>query len=206
VGIEGEGLCWVVDPIDGTLNAMVGAPDFAVSVALVDQQSLQALAAAVYLPRGDVLFDAIRGRGARRDGEPLEELRPSATRIVAFGIPHAMGDVADRMAGALRYLMTTGCVTRQTGAASIDICWVAAGFWRGFFEFRLQWWDFAAAALIAAEAGCVIAATPVSQDCGGTLPLVYDLVVARGEETADLIKQAMTAGDEDGAVTASGVT
>jgi myo-inositol-1(or 4)-monophosphatase len=209
--VRDDDLCWVVDPIDGTLNAWAGSADFAVSVALVDQRESadragpSTLAAAVSVPREDVLFEAIRGGGATRNGIELDvkSLRPgnSGPQIVAFGIPHDMSQVADRMAGTMHRLMHAGWTTRQTGAATIDICRVASGLWRGFFEYQLQYWDFAAAALVAEEAGCKVYATPVNAARTGGLPLVYDLVVARTAHTGETLLKTMDAAamEEDAA-------
>jgi myo-inositol-1(or 4)-monophosphatase len=194
-GPHSEGSCWVIDPIDGTLNAIVGSKDFAVSVALVDLREVRTLAAAVYLPRDDTLFEAIQDGPALRNGNPLEigkvRLPASDPQIAAFGVPHDALQVADRMANTMRHLMKTGWVTRQTGAATIDICRVATGLWRGFFEFNLLYWDFAAAALIAERAGCDVRTNKVGDATAGDLHLEYDLIVGRNKDMASELEAAM---------------
>jgi myo-inositol-1(or 4)-monophosphatase len=144
------------------------------------------------------LFEAIQNGPARRNGSPLEigkvGLPASGPQIAAFGVPHDALQVADRMAATMRHLMNTGWVTRQTGAATIDICRVATGLWRGFFEFNLLYWDFAAAALIAERAGCDVRWRKVGDAAAGHLHLEYDLIVGRNKDMANELEEAMYGG------------
>jgi myo-inositol-1(or 4)-monophosphatase len=184
-----SGQCWIVDPIDGTLNAIAGTDDFAICVSLVDAGSLRSLTGAVYLPRNDVLFKAVHRQGAYRDQSVLNVAEASGwqrvkdrQKIASFGVPKDGPAVAHRMSRALRELYSTGWVTRQTGAASIDICRVATGSWAAFFEYGLMYWDFAAACLVAEEAGCSVRAIPCAPHEPNRIPLEYDLIVARSPE------------------------
>ncbi len=182
--LGGAGHCWIVDPIDGTLNAVAGTDDFAVCVCLVRTDDLQPLVAGVYLPRSDQLYRAVLRHGAFLEDRRLllpggeRERWRSDQKIAAFGVPKDGPAVADRMSGSLRRLYAGGWVTRQTGAASIDICRVASGTWSAFFEYGLMFWDFAAAALIAGEAGCTVRAVPRRAGLAGQPVLEYDFIVA----------------------------
>ncbi|WP_214103963.1 inositol monophosphatase family protein [Acrocarpospora catenulata] len=187
-----SGLCWIVDPVDGTINVIAGAGEFAVCAALVDAKDLRSLVGVVHLPRTGQIFTAIHGEGARRNGRVLVKdefvgaIAPRAQRIAAFGVPKDGPGVAARMAHALGGLYSAGWVTRQQGAASVDICQVATGSWAAFFEYGLMYWDFAAAALIATEAGCSVRAVPRGPSRPDLLPLEFDFVVTR---TAELMEE-----------------
>ncbi|MFE0253264.1 inositol monophosphatase family protein [Streptomyces sp. NPDC059010] len=192
-----SGHCWIVDPIDGTLNAVAGTDDFAISVSLVDAANLKSLAGAVYLPRTGVLYKAVQRRGAFRNdrilavqGDEWQRVRESQ-RIVSFGVPKNGSAVARRMSDALFELYSGGWITRQTGAASIDICRVAGGAWSAFFEYGLMYWDFAAASLVAEEAGCSVCAIPSTSYGADQVPLEYDLIVARTPEILEEIAAAV---------------
>jgi myo-inositol-1(or 4)-monophosphatase len=181
-----SGHCWIVDPIDGTLNAIAGTDDFAICVSLVDAGSLRSLTGAVYVPRTDVLYKAVRRQGAYRDQSVLSVAKAGGwqqvkdrQKIASFGVPKDGPAVARRMSRALLQLYSSGWVTRQTGAASIDICRVATGSWAVFFEYGLMFWDFAAACLVAEEAGCSVRAIPCAPHEPDRIPLEYDLIVAR---------------------------
>jgi myo-inositol-1(or 4)-monophosphatase len=119
-----------------------------------------------------------------------ENHEASGLHIAAFGINNDMQSVAGRMGDAITALLNEGWVTRQTGAATIDICRVATGSWCGFFEYGLQYWDFAAAALIAEQAGCTVVAKPVRANPDDN-PLDFDLIVARDKDMAAALGKAL---------------
>jgi len=157
---------WLIDPIDGTINAITGSTDWAISVALVDSQSMQPLVGIVYLPLLNELFVGAAGYGAELNDRPLSVQSPRrnvkgySTPIISFGVPANIAEVATRMGGTLSKIMHRGWVTRQTGSAAVDICRVARGSWSAFFEYNLMYWDVAAAVVIAREAGCYVALPP----------------------------------------------
>lgn len=191
------GLCWVVDPIDGTINAIAGADDFAVSVALVDAERLETLVAVVFVPRRARTYRAVRGHGSTRDGHALAGVprhrspTDRAYRLCAFGVPGDAPGVASRMGKALSMLYADGWVTRQCGSASIDICRTADGTWSAFWEYGLMYWDFAAASLAATESGCVIHTVPQSHGAaGGLVPLKFDIIVARDSDVMAQVRLA----------------
>lgn len=151
------GITWVVDPIDGTVNYAYGSPMYAVSIAAVqgsaDPDSWEALAGAVYSPAADELFTAARGRGALLGDQRLSvnESTPAGALLgTGFGYDPAThdGDLA-----TTRSVMTMARDLRRSGSAALDLSYVAAGRLDGYFERGLKPWDFAAGALLVAEAG-----------------------------------------------------
>jgi myo-inositol-1(or 4)-monophosphatase len=150
-----EGLSWVVDPIDGTVNYLYGYPWYGVSIAAqVDGVSV---AGVIVEPATGRLWDAARGDGARLDGRPLQV--SGATRLdlslVATGFAYA-ADRRARQAALWGRLLPRVRDIRRAGASSLDLCAVAAGWVDGYVEHGLHRWDWAAGALIAEEAGAVV--------------------------------------------------
>lgn len=153
-----SGLTWVVDPIDGTVNYFYGIPAYAVSVAVVegdaDPATWRTLAGAVVNPELGEVFTAAAGQGAALNGTPLRvnegvEL-PLALVGTGFGYD---AEVRRRQAAFVLELIPQVRDIRRIGAASLDLCGVAAGRLDAYYERGLNPWDHAAGALIAAEAG-----------------------------------------------------
>lgn len=151
------GITWVVDPIDGTVNYAYGIPAYSVSIAAVrggpDPAEWEALAAAVYAPAADELFTAAKGQGACLGEERLAvttETPAGALLATGFGYDPSThdGDLA-----AVRRVMPIARDLRRAGSAALDLAYVAAGRLDGYFERGLKPWDFAAGALLVAEAG-----------------------------------------------------
>ena len=144
---------WIVDPLDGTTNFLHGIPLFAVSIALERQGRIQA--GVIYNPVSDELYTAERGGGAFLNDRRLRVAARSLLTecVVATGTPHlGRGDHG----GYLRELvpiMATVAGIRRNGAAALDLAWVAAGRFDGFWERDLQPWDVAAGLLLVREAG-----------------------------------------------------
>ncbi len=154
-GDPGGGVCWVVDPIDGTVNYLYGFPWYAVSLAAqVDGVSV---AAAVVEPASGRRWTATRGGGAFLDGRPLRVSSASrlSLSLVATGFAYRAERRA-RQAAGVAGLLTRVRDIRRAGAASLDLCAVAAGWLDGYFEHGLNRWDWAGGALIAQEAGAVV--------------------------------------------------
>ena len=156
-----SGLTWVVDPIDGTVNFLYGIPQWAVSIAVVeggpDPLTWRTLAAAVVNPTSGETFTASVGGGAWLDGRRLEVNAPASleTSLLATGFSY---DAARRVEHAEALVRVVGRVRdlRRLGAASLDLCAVAAGRVDAYVERGLKPWDHAAGALVAAEAGAVV--------------------------------------------------
>lgn len=151
---------WVVDPLDGTTNFLHGVPHWCISIALqrrLDNGGSEVAAAMIYNPVVDEMFWAERGAGAFLNEK---RMRVSARRelkdaLFATGIPFAAVSASRRLAFArtLGTLMPQVAGVRRFGAAALDLAWVAAGRYDGYWELGLKPWDMAAGILIVREAG-----------------------------------------------------
>ncbi|ONF64204.1 inositol monophosphatase family protein [Amycolatopsis keratiniphila] len=154
-GIAGDGVTWVVDPIDGTVNFLYGLPWFAVSVAA--QVGGVSVAGAVVEPVSGRRWTAARGQGAFLDGRPLAVNAPSRLDLTLVGTGFAYKvERRTKQARFVAELATRVRDVRRNGAASLDLCAVAAGWLDAYVEHGLGHWDWAAGALIAAEAGAEV--------------------------------------------------
>ncbi|MFE8070603.1 inositol monophosphatase family protein [Marinobacteraceae bacterium S3BR75-40.1] len=142
---------WIVDPIDGTVNYSYGHDQVAVSIAYAERGRIQV--GVVHNPFRQECFEAVRGQGATLNGEAIRvsgcnELRKA---LVATGFPYhkdALAPLVKRVGNVLEACRDI----RRLGSAALDICWVACGRLDVYYE-TVSPWDFAAAWLIAAEAG-----------------------------------------------------
>ena len=144
---------WVIDPLDGTTNFVLGIPHSAVSIAL--EVGGRSVVGVVYDPYKDELFHAVEGQGAYLNGVAIRVSRraPLKRSVLATGFPT---DIHYRMKVCLPLLVEVlGEIQalRRMGAASLDLAYVAMGRVDGFFELRLKPWDVAAGALLVQEAG-----------------------------------------------------
>ncbi|MGD2050946.1 MAG: inositol monophosphatase family protein [Acidimicrobiia bacterium] len=153
---EGGGRRWLVDPLDGTVNFVHGIPQVSVSVAVYDGP--EALAAVVVDPiRGEV-FAATTGAGATLDGAPLavSTVDELSRAVIVTGFPY------DHDRHAAGYVRTVGAVlehvngVRRFGSAALDLAWLAAGRFDGFWEYSLAPWDTAAGIVLVREAGGIV--------------------------------------------------
>ena len=149
-----RGPLWVVDPIDGTVNYAYNMHQTAVSIAFAMGGEIQA--GAVCCPFFDEMFTARRGAGARLNGQPISvsTCDTLSHALIGTGFPY---DAAARVALVERLKRVLGHCRdiRRVGSAASDLCWVAMGRLDGFYE-ALKPWDFAAAVLIAREAGASV--------------------------------------------------
>ncbi|MDO4512180.1 MAG: inositol monophosphatase family protein [Bacteroidales bacterium] len=147
---------WVVDPVDGTTNFKAGLPYFTISIGI--RYEGETVIGVVYAPRLDELFTAVKGEGARLNGEPIacSTCQQMAQAVVCTGFPYDKAEnPANNIAEAARVIpLVRGF--RRMGSASLDICYTAAGIFDAFWELNLHIWDVCAAYLIAQEAGCEI--------------------------------------------------
>jgi len=159
-----SGLRWVFDPLDGTVNWLYGFPAWCVSVAVEDERRApgEALAGVVYDPLRDECFAATRGGGATlvtADAPPMVlQVNDPVTldrALIATGFAYDTDD-RRRQAQVAARLIPLARDIRRGGAAALDLCWVAAGRLDGYYEDTTSRWDWAAAALIAREAGAVV--------------------------------------------------
>lgn len=155
VGI-GEDL-WFIDPLDGTVNYSHSVPHFCVSMALQGADG-QLSVGVVYDPMRDELFSAARGQGATLNGQPIHVSgAPSLSRaLICTGFPYDLHDFPTDPLALFNHIVPRSQGIRRMGAAALDLSWVAAGRFDGFFEFGLKPWDTAAGALLILEAGGAI--------------------------------------------------
>lgn len=145
--------CWVFDPLDGTVNYAHGLPIFCASLALeVDGAPV---VAAVYDPLREELFTAERGAGARLNGAPLRVSTTPALvdAMLCTGFPYDVHETVDEVIGLFGAFVAEARAVRRLGSAALDLCYLAAGRFDGFWEQRLHPWDMAAGALLVTEAG-----------------------------------------------------
>ncbi|HML48289.1 MAG TPA: inositol monophosphatase family protein [Clostridia bacterium] len=148
----GDGLTWVVDPIDGTLNFMHGRNASCVAIALLEKK--QPIASAVYDPFRDAFYHARVGQGAYVGERRLRVAEtPFAQAVAAFGTAPYNAEKADLSMDIARRLLRDCADIRRVGSAELDLCDVAAGRSDLFFELVLSPWDYAAGALLVTEAG-----------------------------------------------------
>lgn len=149
---------WIVDPLDGTTNFLHGVPHFAISIAVEDKKpngDPEITHALVYQPLTDDSYWAEKGRGAWLQDARLRvsSRRDLSESLIGTGVPHlGRGDIArwSRIYGAIAHEVSG---LRRFGAASLDLAWVAAGRFDGFWEDDLDIWDTAAGVLLIREAG-----------------------------------------------------
>ncbi|HVO51415.1 MAG TPA: inositol monophosphatase family protein [Thermoanaerobaculia bacterium] len=158
-GVDETSPSWIVDPLDGTANFVRGFPHWAVSIARTRGGLLGEIeAGVVWDPLKNDLFTAELGSGAFRNGRrlrvpPRPGLRGAA---LATGFPFRQAHKIDRYLEIFRSLFLKVRSMRRAGSAALDLAYVGAGIFDGFFEFGLSPWDAAAGALIVTEAGGLI--------------------------------------------------
>lgn len=155
---DGEDYTWIIDPLDGTTNFVRGIPHFAISIALRVKGRLEA--AVIIDPIKKEEFTACRGRGAQLNGKRIRvsKARQLDGALLATGIPFRNNQkaiLASYMAILQDLSIGTAGVRRQ-GAAALDLAYVAANRYDGFWEFGLKPWDIAAGILIVEEAGGLV--------------------------------------------------
>lgn len=167
---------WIVDPLDGTTNFLHGIPQFAISIALERQNEI--VAGVVYNPVTDELFTAEKGVGAFLNDRRLRVAQRVGFHdcVIATGIPHLGRGDHNAYLRELQKVMHEVSGIRRVGAAALDLAWVAAGRFDGYWESGLNAWDIAAGLLIVKEAGGYI--TEVD---GGTDILANGSVCAGNE-------------------------
>jgi myo-inositol-1(or 4)-monophosphatase len=144
---------WIVDPLDGTTNFLHGIPLFAISIALVREGV--PIAGVVYNPVTDETYVGERGQGAYLNNRRLRvsARRELADSVVCCGIPHRGRGDLERFRTELAAVQSGVAGVRRMGAAALDLAWVAAGRFDGFWERGLSAWDLAAGLLLVREAG-----------------------------------------------------
>jgi len=145
--------CWVFDPVDGTTNYAHGLPIFCCACSL--ERRGQPIVAAIYDPSRRELFSAERGVGAWLNGTPLRVSTADTLidSLLCTGFPYTVHTEGDYLLGLFADFIRRARAVRRLGSAAIDLAYVAAGRFDGFWEVRLSPWDISAGALIIEEAG-----------------------------------------------------
>jgi myo-inositol-1(or 4)-monophosphatase len=194
IGNAGDAqVLWVIDPLDGTVNYLYGLHDWAVSIAAEmewaegGEVGRRVVAGAVYVPKRDEMFSAVAGGGAHLESGGIKSVLhcnadvPLARALVGTGFGYlaarrrVQGEVVAALLPKVRDI-------RRIGVASVDLCAVAAGRLDAFYERGLNYWDWAAGALVATEAGAIVGGLdgkPISSEMGvAASPDLFDSLVA----------------------------
>ncbi|MBY0360602.1 inositol monophosphatase family protein [Phreatobacter sp.] len=180
---------WIVDPLDGTTNFLHGIPQFAVSIGL--ERNGVPVAGVVYNPANDELYVAERGTGAFLNDRRLRvsaRTKPEAS-VVGGGIPHiARGDHV-QFRNELKVVQSRFAGIRRMGACALDLAYVAAGRFDGFWERGVHPWDMAAGIVLIREAGGFVT------DCDGHDNMMLNGTICAGNEP---IQKALLAAVKEG--------
>ncbi len=144
---------WIIDPIDGTVNFANGIPLCCVSIAI--EKASVIILGTVYNPLMGEMFIAEKGKGAMLNGKSLAVSTADkiGSSCLVTGFPYTYLDSENGPLQVFDKLIRRGIPVRRLGSAAIDLCWVAAGRFDGFYEHSLQAWDSAAGFLMVEEAG-----------------------------------------------------
>lgn len=144
---------WIIDPIDGTVNFANGIPICCVSIGL--EQEGKMIMGAVYSPFLREFYFAQHGFGATLNDKKIQVSNKSEVKssCLVTGFPYTYLDMPNGPLQVFEKLIRNGVPVRRLGSAAIDLCWVAAGRFDGFYEHKLQAWDSAAGFLMVEEAG-----------------------------------------------------
>ena len=149
------GVCFIIDPIDGTANFVHGNRHSCTSIAMVVDGEAQV--GVIYDPYRDELFSARKGFGCGLNGDLLPVFDASIeNEITVFGTAPYNDSVNDPTFRLALKLYELSADVRRTGSAALDCCWTACGRFGLYAELSLSAWDFAAGKLIAEETGCVV--------------------------------------------------
>lgn len=150
---KGSPYKWIIDPMDGTTNYLHGYPCFCVSIGLEAEGEVKL--GVVYNPVLDELFHAEKGKGTFLNGNRIAVSKSDRLRrsFLSTGFPYDVQKNPDFYLRYFRQFITQSFAIRRPGSAAIDLCYLAAGRFDGFWELRLHPWDVAAASLMVTEAG-----------------------------------------------------
>lgn len=144
---------WIIDPLDGTTNYLHGYPCFCVSIGLEVQNEVTL--GVIYNPTLDEMFHAERGKGVFLNGNRISvsHIDELDRGLLCTGFPYDVRKHADFYLHFFRQFMIRSFAIRRPGSAALDLCYLAAGRFDGFWELKLQPWDVAAGSLMVTEAG-----------------------------------------------------
>ncbi|MCB1179156.1 MAG: inositol monophosphatase [Leptospiraceae bacterium] len=147
---------WIIDPLDGTTNFSQKLPLYAISIGIEDLENKTMAAGIIALPSLGEVFHCIKTKGAFKN---KKKIKVSSTNklinsVVCTGFPYKNKETElNSMINNLKSMIKNTRGVRRTGAAALDLCWVAEGKFDGFWETKLNPWDIAAGSLLVEEAG-----------------------------------------------------
>jgi myo-inositol-1(or 4)-monophosphatase len=176
-GAKNSDFVWIIDPLDGTTNFIHGFPIYCVSIALAVKGKVEQ--AVIYDPSRNDLFTATKGRGAYMNDRRIRVSKRIDLRqcLISTGFPFRPGDNFNSYLRMMADVMQRTAGLRRPGAAALDLAYVAAGRFDGFWERPLQPWDMAAGIVLIREAGGY-----VSDMAGGTQMLETKSIAAGNEQ------------------------
>ena len=181
---EDKSHTWIVDPLDGTTNFLHGIPQFAVSIGLQREGTM--IAGLIYNPANDDLYIAERGKGAFLNDQRLRVAgrRKLDECVIACGLPHIGRGDLDLSRAEMTAIQAKVAGLRRFGSAALDMAFIAAGRFDGYWERNLKPWDMAAGQIIVREAGGIVSGIAGDDD-----PLETGNVVCGNEFVhAELVK------------------
>lgn len=148
-----ESNTWVIDPLDGTTNFIHGIPHFAISIGLMRDNDM--FAGVIYNPIQDEMYWGEKGQGAFLNGRRIRvsSRKDVSQSLFSTGIPFMGSEKEERFLERLEAVMSVSSGVRRFGSAALDLAYVAAGRYDGFWETGLKPWDMAAGIAIVREAG-----------------------------------------------------
>jgi myo-inositol-1(or 4)-monophosphatase len=143
---------WIIDPLDGTTNYAHGYPCFCISIAL--EENGEVTYGVVYDPTREELFIAEKGKGAKLNGKPISvsQTEKLTNSLLCTGFPYDIREGKETNLDNFQTFMMKAQAVRRDGAAALDLCYVAAGRFDGYWELKLSPWDVAAGSLMVTEA------------------------------------------------------
>lgn len=167
---------WFIDPLDGTTNYAHGVPHYCTTLGVEETATHQVLAGVVYDTVRNELFTAARGEGAFLNNERIHCSKTASldVSVMTTGFPYDLRQNPQAPLGLFNKIVMKAQGIRRMGSAALDLSYVAAGRFDGFFEFNLRAWDIAAGSLLVEEAGGQIRRI----DGGPFHPKVVDVLAA----------------------------
>jgi len=168
---------WIIDPLDGTTNYIHSYPMFSVSIAL--EYKSEVVLGVVFDPVRDELFHAVKGVGSFLNNGKISVSGVASldSSLIATGFPFRAKEMIDHYLRAFKEIFREVSDIRRAGSAAIDLAYVAAGRFEGFFELALSPWDVAAGSILIAEAGGLIS------DFGGGVDYLSTGNIVAGNKT-----------------------
>ncbi len=179
-------LTWVVDPIDGTVNYAHGIPIYCVSIAAVIGN--EPVVGVIYNPNMEELFTAVAGGGVHLNGERMRvsENDDLAKAVLVTGFPYNVAENPYGCVDSFVNFIGRGIPVRRLGSAALDLAYVAAGRFDGYWEVRLNEWDVAAGVLMVTEAGGSVT-TYSPEPCLSSI-VVDRLLATNGKVDGEMLK------------------